>query len=72
MKTDEDYFHNVAGPFYTVRIVDAYRPAADVKPEIANRIRSVRRALVRALTTGRQEFPIPSEFAFAHSLWRDG
>lgn len=71
-KTDEDYFRNVAEPFYMERLVDAYRPAADVTPETADRVRAVRRALVRALVTGRDEFPVAAEFELAHGLWRDG
>lgn len=70
-KTEEDYFKNVAEPFYTARIVDAYQPAADVKPEVAERVRAVRRALVRALVTGREEFPTHDEFEAAHRLWRE-
>lgn len=70
-KLETDYFDKVAVPFYAKRIVDAYRPPADVKPETAERIRAVRRALVRALATGRDEFPTHAEFEAAHCLWRE-
>ena len=70
-KLETEYFDKVAVPFYAKRIVDAYRPSAGVKPETAERIRSVRRALVRALATGREEFPTHAEFEAAHRLWRE-
>ena len=70
-KLETDYFDKVAVPFYAKRIVDAYRPSTDVTPETAERVRAVRRALVRALATGRDEFPTHAEFEAAHRLWRE-
>lgn len=70
-KLETEYFEKIAMPFYTREVVDAYRPSADVKPETAERIRAVRRALVRALATARGEFPTHAEFEMAHRLWRE-
>ena len=70
-KLDTEYFQKVAMPFYIERVVDAYRPATGVKPNVAERVRFVRRALARALATGRDEFPTHEEFEAAHSLWRE-
>ena len=70
-KLETEYFDKVAMPFYTERIVDAYRPASGAKPEVAEQVRAVRRALARALATGRDEFPTHDEFGIAHRLWRD-
>ena len=70
-KLETEYFDRVAMPFYTERIVDAYRPADGVKPEVAEQVRAVRRALARALATGRGEFPTHDEFEVAHRLWRE-
>ena len=70
-KLDTEYFQKVAMPFYTERVVDAYRPATGVKPDVAERVRFVRRALARALATGRDEFPTHEEFEAAHGLWRE-
>ena len=70
-KLETEYFDKVAMPFYNERIVETYRPAGDVKPEVAERVRAVRRALARALATGRDEFPTHDEFEIAHRLWRE-
>ena len=70
-KLETEYFDKVAMPFYGERLVDAYRPAEGVKPETAERVRAVRRALARALATGRGEFPTHDEFEAAHRLWRE-
>ena len=70
-KLETEYFDKVAMPFYTERIVDAYRPASGTTPEVAERVRGVRRALARALATGRDEFPTHDEFEAAHRLWRE-
>ena len=70
-KLDTEYFENVAMPFYAERIVDAYRPSPGVKRDVAERVRTVRRALARALATGRAEFPTHEEFEAAHRLWRE-
>lgn len=70
-KLETEYFDKVAMPFYRARIVDAYRPASGVAPEVAERVRAVRRALARALATGRDEFPTHEEFEVAHRLWRE-
>lgn len=70
-KLETEYFDKVAMPFYTERIVDAYSPAGGTTPEVAGRVRVVRRALARALATGRSEFPTHDEFESAHRLWRE-
>ena len=70
-KLETEYFDKVAMPFYTERIVDAYRQASGTTPEVAERVRAVRRALARALATGRDEFPTHDEFEIAHQLWRE-
>ena len=70
-KLETEYFEKVAVPFYTKWIVDAYRPPAGTKPAVAEQVRTVRRALVRALATGRSEFPTHEEFELAHRLWRE-
>ena len=41
-------------------------------PDVAERVREVRRAYARALATSRSEFPTQSEFELAHRLWREG
>ena len=70
-KLETEYFDTVAMPFYTERVVDAYRPTDGTMPEVADRVRAVRRALARALATGRGEFPTHTEFEAAHRLWRE-
>lgn len=70
-KLETEYFDKVAMPFYNGKIVAAYRPADGVKPEVAEQVRAVRRALARALATGRGEFPTHDEFSIAHRLWRE-
>lgn len=70
-RLDTEYFDEISMPFYAEKIVNAYRPADGVKPEVAERVRTVRRALARALATGRSEFPTHEEFEAAHRLWRE-
>ena len=71
-KVETDYFENVSIPFYTRWLVDSYHPDDDVAPDVAERVRAVRRAYARALATSRSEFPTQSEFEMAHRLWREG
>ena len=69
-KFETGYWTNVAMPFYERHLVETFTPPEGMSAKDVEKIRLVRIALARWLTTGRAEFPTGGERRAARDLWQ--
>lgn len=72
-KTEDEFFREVAGPFYRRHIVETYDAAAEADPEVRDRILQVRESLAHRLAPLTPAgFPLEDDLRAAKWLWDRG